>query len=380
MLSEGRRHARMREFGEQMCGRIIAAGIPIWRAFCAVGTLHPLVAASAYIWSRDQPGTARVLAEHGILASPEFMQSPIAAARREGRTIRRRLVDPACPIDFAVLAKFKSEGGTDYIAIPMARSDGGANVVTFLTDYRGGFSDAEVAGLEEIAQVLGLIVELQSSRRTAKSLLETYVGPRTGERVLSGAITRGAGETIRAVIWYCDLRGFTALADQLPREELTALLNEYFEIMVGAVKAEGGEVLKFTGDGMLAIFELCTGEDVSRCCSAALRAAGAAEDGVRIANGKRKAGAAEIQFGLALHQGEVYYGNIGAPDRLDFTVIGPAVNHAERLEKISAELGRVVVTSASFAAAAREPLESLGHHKLRGVAEPQEVFAVGGAD
>jgi adenylate cyclase len=279
MLSEGRRNAHMREFGEQMCARIVAAGIPIWRAFCVVGTLHPLVAASAYIWNRERPGTARVLAEHGLLSSPEFMQSPIAAARREGRTFRRRLLDPACPIDFEVLAKFKSEGGTDYIALPMIRSDGGANVVTFLTDYRDGFSDAEITGLEEIAQVLGLIVELQSSRRTAKSLLETYVGPRTGERVLSGAIRRGAGETIRAVIWFCDLRGFTALADRLARDELTALLNEYFEIMVGVVKAEGGEVLKFTGDGMLAIFELCTGEDVSRCCRAALRAADAAEDG-----------------------------------------------------------------------------------------------------
>jgi adenylate cyclase len=376
MLSEGRLNASMREFGEQMCVRIVAAGIPIWRAFCVVGTLHPLVAASGYLWKREQQGTVRLLAEHGLLASPEFMQSPIAAARQEGRTFRRRLADSACPIEFEVLAKFKSEGGTDYLALPMVRSDGGANVVTFLTDYRDGFSDAEVAGLEEIAQVLGLIVELQSSRRTARSLLETYVGPRTGARVLSGAITRGTGETIRAVIWYSDLRGFTALADRLAREQLIALLNEYFEIMVGVVKAEGGEVLKFTGDGMLAIFELCTGEDVSRCCRAALRAAAAAEDGVRKANVKRKAGAPRISFGLALHQGEVYYGNIGAPDRLDFTVVGPAVNHAERLEKIGADLGRIVVTSASFAAAAREPLESLGRHKLRGVAEPQEVFAL----
>jgi len=260
----------------------------------------------------------------------------------------------------------------------MVRSEGEPNVITFLTDYPGGFSDAEVAGLEEIAQALGLIVELQSSRRVARSLPETYVGPRTGERVLSGAITRGSGETIQAVIWYCDLRGFTALADRLAREELTALLNEYFEIMVGAVKTEGGEVLKFTGDGMLAILELCTGEDVSRCCRAALRAAAAAMDAVDEANARRKAaGAAEIRYGLALHQGEVYYGNIGAPDRLDFTVIGPAVNHAERLEKIGAELGRTLVTSASFAAAAGEPMESLGRHQLRGVAEAQEVFAIG---
>ena len=161
--------------------------------------------------------------------------------------MRRRLCDSDCPLDFSLLQQLKAEGGNDYVAIPMVRSDGQTNAITFAT--KCGFTESEIAGLEYVAQALGVIVELQSSRRIAKSLLDTYIGRRTGERVLSGSIRRGTSETIRAVIWDNDLRGFTALADRLPIEALNSLLNQYFEIMAGAVIAEGGEVLKFIGDG-----------------------------------------------------------------------------------------------------------------------------------
>jgi adenylate cyclase len=258
----------------------------------------------------------------------------------------------------------------------MIFTNGEINAVTFLIDRPGGFTEVEIAGLKEIAHALGIVTELQASRATARSLMDTYLGRRTGERVLAGAIRRGSGETIRAVIWYCDLRGFTALVDRIPLADVAAMLNEYFEIMAGAVMAEGGEVLKFIGDGMLAIFDLCDGEAATRCCAAALRAAGAAAEAIAAANVRRAAaGAPEIHFGLALHLGEVYYGNIGALSRLDFTVIGPAVNQATRLEKLGSELGHSVVTSASFAAAAAEPLTSLGLYQLRGVAQLQEIFA-----
>ena len=378
MLSKGRYDTRMREFGTEMCERIVAVGIPIARAFCYVGTLHPQVGAAAYVWKRGESSATRLLGSRGIQGSVEMTNSPLTLARTNKLVLRRRLVDPESPMDFPVLEEFKREGGTDYLVVPMPCSDGEVNAISFLTDHPGGYTEAEVAGLEQIAEVLGIVVELQSARRIAKTLMDTYLGPRTGARVLSGTIARGSGEAIRAVIWSCDLRGFTSLADRLPREELTALLNEYFEITVKAVTDEGGEVLKFVGDGMLAIFELCAGEDVAPCCSAALRAARAAFSAIDEANIKRrKAGEAEMRFGVALHLGEVYYGNIGAPDRLDFTVIGPAVNHAARLERLASELGRSLVTSASFAAAAREPLESLGRFELRGVAEPQEVFAAG---
>jgi len=381
MLGEGRYNTRMREFGDEMCRRIVAAGFPISRAFCVVVTLHPQIMGTAYIWRRGGEGVIRWAAEHGRENTPEFAHSPISEVRATGVALRRRLDRPETTLDYAVLEDFRREGGTDYIALPMRFSDGQISCLSFVTDRAGGFTDADIAGLGEVAQALSIIVELQSSRRIARSLMNTYIGRRTGERVLRGAIRRGSGETIRAVIWLCDLRGFTALAERLAGDELTALLNEYFEVMAGAVVANGGEVLKFIGDGMLAIFELREAEDVAERCAAAIKAARAAAALVAECNAaRREAGAPEIRFGLALHLSEVYYGNIGAPDRLDFTVIGPAVNHAARLEKLSSELGRVVVTSASFAAAAPEPLEALGPHPLRGVSEPQEVFALARLD
>ena len=376
MLSEGRHNTRMREFGDEMCRRIVAAGIPIWRGFCYVATLHPEIVGSAYIWNRDGTGANRLLAGRGLSASPEFSESPIAAVRQTHKLIRRRLADPSCPPDFPVLQEFKNEGGTDYIAIPMVRSDGEANVITFLTDHRDGFSESEASGLESVAQTLGLIVELQSSRRIATTLLDTYIGRRTGQRVLSGAIARGSGETIRAVIWDCDLRGFTSLTETLPSHQLTRLLNQYFEVMVEAVVNEGGEVLKFIGDGMLAIFEINNKTLEVEACNRALAAASKAVAAMAQCNSDRAAAGEQIiRFGLALHLGEVYYGNIGAPGRLDFTVIGPAVNHASRLEKLSSQLGREVVASSSFAAALPARLKSLGFHQLRGVSEPQELFS-----
>ncbi|MGD0290846.1 MAG: adenylate/guanylate cyclase domain-containing protein [Candidatus Binataceae bacterium] len=377
MLHEGRANTHMREFGDDMCRRVVEAGIPLWRAFCAIRTLHPQIAATAYVWRRGQGSAERRTALHGIEKTPAFTQSPLADVTRTGRAIRRRLDDPGAALDYEVLETFRAEGGTDYVAMPMVFSSGEINSISWLTDRPGGFDDAEIAGLAEVAEMLTLVVETQTHRRITSALMDTYVGHRTGRRVLSGAIKRGDGETIRAVIWFCDLRGFTSLSDTLPRELLLDLLNEYFEIMVKSVAAEGGEVLKFIGDGMLAIFELREGDAVASRCAAALRAARAAQAAVAARNPDRlAAGHAEIRYGLALHLGEVTYGNIGAPNRLDFTVIGPAVNHATRIEKLAGRLDRRVVTSASFAAAAEAPLVSLGTHSLAGVTAPQEVFTL----
>jgi adenylate cyclase len=377
MLHDGRRNTHMREFGDDMCRRVVEAGIPLWRAFCGIRTLHPQIAASTYVWRRGQVTAERRTAMHGAEKTPAFTQSPLAEVTRTGRMIRRRLEDPSIALDYEVLEDFRAEGGTDYVAMPLIFSSGEINSISWLTDRPGGFTDAEIAGLAEVAEMLTVLVEAQTHRRITGALLDTYVGHRTGQRVLSGSIKRGDGETVRAVIWFCDLRGFTALSDALPRELLLDLLNEYFEIMVNAVAAEGGEVLKFIRDGMLAIFELRAGDKVAGRCAAALNAARTAQQAVAARNSDRiAAGLGEIRYGLALHLGEVTYGNIGAPNRLDFTVIGPAVNHATRIEKIAGKLDRRVVTSASFAAAAEAPLVSLGTHSLVGVIEPQEVFTL----
>ncbi len=376
MLHEGRRHTRMREFGDALCGRMVAAGIPLWRAFCGVRTLHPQIAATAYFWYREGDGTGRVQADYATSDSPQFRNSPVVAVQESGAVVRRRLEDPTVALDYEILSEFKAGGGTDYVAMPMVFSSGQCNSVSWTTDRPGGFTAADIAGLHDITEMLAIIVELQANRRISRSLMNTYVGRRTGERVLSGAITRGSGETVSAVVWYCDLRAFTTLTDTLPPDQLIALLNYYFEIMADAITAEGGEVLKFIGDAMLAIFELAADGDVAERCAAALTAAANAATALAANNAERQTvGAPQIAYGLALHLGEVVYGNIGARDRLDFTVIGPAVNHAARLEKLSANLGRTIVTSESFAAAAAQPLDDLGTHALRGVEAPQRVFA-----
>ena len=375
MLREGRFNTRMREFGRELCQRIVAAGIPIVRSFCCVGTLHPQIAASAYIWKRGESLSTRIPGEYGLETRADFAQSPLMAARQTRQVVRRRLDDSAS-FNCSAVAEFRGESGTDYVALPMVFSNGEVNVISFLTDRPSGFSENDISSLEEIAQALGILVELQSARRIAKTLLDTYVGTRTGARVLSGSIRRGTGETIRAVIWINDLRQFTAASENLERDELIALLNDYFEIVARAVLAEHGEVLKFIGDGMLAVFELQPDEKPASRCAAALQAARTAVVGVVRCNRiRRSEGRPEIRFGIALHRGEVYYGNIGAPERLDFTVIGPAVNHTSRIEKLGSELGRIVVTSATFAESAPEPLERVGAYNLRGIAETQEIFA-----
>ena len=377
MLQDGRsKLGRAREWGSEMCERIVGAGIPIVRGFCYVGTLHPQVAASGYTWKRGEGKATRVPVEHGIEALVGFAGSPLAVALQTRQLVRRRLEDTA-EVDSSELADFRGQGGTEYVALPMVCSTGEVNVISFMTDQSGGFSENDIAALEEVSRALGIMVELISTRRIAKTLLDTYVGARTGARVLNGAIRRGHGETIRAVIWINDLRRFTATSENLERDELIALLNDYFEIVVKAELAEHGEVLKFIGDGMLAVFELQPEQAPSDCCAAALRAARNALVAVASRNRVRvEEGRPEIHFGVALHLGEVYYGNIGAPERLDFTVIGPAVNQASRIEKLGSKLDRIVVTSSKFAAAAPEPLERLGAYRLGGIAELQEIFAL----
>ncbi len=287
MLKEGRHNTHMREFGDEMCRRIVAAGIPLWRGFCVVGTLHPQVAATAYVWRRDEVGADRLIASHERVQTPELTQSPFAEVRKSHRMLRRRLADPDCPEDYPIVRDLREQGGTDYAVMPMLCSGGQVNVISWATDRAGGFTEREIEGLAEVAEALAIIVELQSTRRVARSLLDTYVGHRTGERVLSGAITRGSGEAIRAVIWICDLRGFTRLTDSAPRQEVIALLNDYFEIVADAVIAEGGEVLKFIGDAMLAIFEIGENRAPAEPCRAALKAARAAASAMAARNLER---------------------------------------------------------------------------------------------
>jgi adenylate cyclase len=361
-----------------LCGRLRAAGVPLDRATMHLRTLHPQFQGARVLWRPDLAGPELNLLEHGIFDDPRFVNSPVKALYEGADGFRQRLDLPpdARVLEYGIYADLRQEGYTDYVALPMQFTDGRRHATSWSTHRPGGFSTEDLVEINDLLPVLALAVEIRANRRITKNLLNTYVGQHAGERILSGDIRRGSGATVRAAIWNCDLRGFTRISEQWPRDDVIQWLNEYFDVMAAPVEKHGGEVLKFVGDGMLAIFPL----DSPEACNSALQAAVEARHGMRELNARRVArGSFELGFGVALHVGDVMYGNIGTATRLDFTVIGPAVNVTSRLQTLTKELRRQVLLSAPFAflcGCSAEFLTTLGRFPLRGVDEPIEVFGL----
>jgi adenylate cyclase len=359
----------------QCSARLIACGIPLWRVAVFVRTLHPNIPGRAFVWRPGEEVQMRP-ADFALFESEEFRTSPVAAVYQREVAIRRRLADPDCSIDFPVLVDLKAEGVTDYLASPLRFTNGTIQVVTWTTREADGFSDAQIAALETILAPLARVAEIRVLRREAINLLDTYVGHHAGARILDGQIRRGHVEEIHAAIWLSDMRGFTAAADRLPLQTLIDLLNDYFDCQVPAIVAAGGEVLKFMGDGLLAIFPI-DGDDAGPVCERALGAALEARRRIATAAAPSAlAGRESTRFGLALHVGKVLYGNIGSGNRLDFTAIGPAVNLAARLEKLAAKQRRSILASAAFAQHCPGELEPIGAFALAGFSTPQTVFGL----
>ncbi len=374
LLYEGHRIDDASRLLAGFCNRLIDGGVPVWRALYAVQTLHPLNRVYLLVWTVDKDAVDIMRAPHGMESTPVFLESPFRVIFEGGPALRRRL-NGEDPMDFPVLADFQKKGATDYLALPMPFSNGDINAFTVTTKAEGGFGDEELNLLRDAVRLLTPFLEVRQVRSLAEVLADTYIGSTSGRRVLSGAISRGSGETLPAVIWFCDLRGFTALSEQLDHDALLDMLNSYFGVMCDAVKKEGGEVLKFMGDAMLAIFPLTETCDAAAVCQRALRAWMGAKQGMAALNEKRAGESLPpLDYGIGLHVGDVLYGNIGGSDRLDFTVIGPAVNLASRLENLCAPLGKRLLISARFAATIGGRLPSVGHHAMKGIAEPQEVF------
>jgi adenylate cyclase len=363
-----------------------ATGIPVFRLRTTLRTMHPQLAGLSHTWRRDTDTVEEDWPPLSVLREDTFLKSPYALIFEGAGGVRRRLDIPGETLDFPILEELRALGVTDYVALPLIFSGGRISAITVACDRRGGFTTAELRMIAEMLPVLARLMEVHALRRTAETVLETYLGRLTGERVLNGLIHRGEGEDIHAVIWLCDLRGSTALADRLPRRAFLDLLNEYLECMASAVMAHDGEVLKFIGDAMLAIFPIGgISEHPERCpehiraCTTAVAAAREALRRMRDLNERRASrGEQELGFGIALHLGDVMYGNVGAPSRLDFTVIGPAVNEAARLEAMCKTLAQPLVISAEFARVLPEPLVPLGVHALDGVRRPHELFTLRG--
>ncbi len=384
VMTEGREIRETPALMDAFCRRLLAAGAPVWRVNWQILMLHPQLRGTTLIWHCDRPEVLVLERPHGSEHTEDYRQSPLRAVIEDGvEGLRHRLEVLEPPWPYHILGELKAAGATDYAAMPVRFSGGRRTCVTFATRRPGGFSVADLALFDGTLAVLGLLLEKLEFSRLAASLLDIYVGRHAGARILSGDIRRGTNASLRAVLWYCDLRGFTSLADRLPREEVIALLNGYFEVMGSTVQSHGGEILKFIGDAMLAIFPLGDGEPepvIDRAAvGLALAAARAAILGLAGLNAERAAwGQPIMHCGIALHLGDVMYGNIGAPDRLDFTVIGRAVNLVTRLEGLCKTLDRPLLTSAAFAESCDTPLLSCGFQPLRGLRDPVEVFTVAG--
>src|SRR6266702_1839880 len=372
LIGGARSDARSEAVLAALCQRQVPCGMPLLRVAVFVTTLHPDVMGRRFVWKAES-GVTTSEALFDQVETYDFRESPFATVYNTRKTVRYRLAAGEYP-DIPVLRDLAADGATDYVAYPLLFSDGTIHVATWATGQPSGFTSEQLGGLESVIAPLARVAEIRALRRTASNVIETYVGNQTGERILAGKIRRGYVETIRAAIWLSDMRSFTTLTERLPPQALVDLLNQYFDCQVPAIIDRGGEILKFMGDGLLAIFPLSDGGKPNEVCFRALDSAREARARVDDLNACRSEG--PIRSSLALHLGQVMYGNIGGGKRLDFTCVGPAVNLAARLEKLAGKLGRTIVASGDFAVHCPGALLPIGEFQVAGFSAAQTIFGM----
>jgi adenylate cyclase len=362
----------------EMCIRLQRAGIPVKRASLHIMIYHPQWLGARIIWA-DKMHEAEIMRfDYDVRGRSEYIGSPGNEIHDGAAEVRENLArDPASGRKHAIYDEMRAKGLTDYVAWPLYHTLGKRHFVTFATDRQGGFDDEHIAGLLKLLPALALVSEIRVKNRLARTLLETYVGSHASELILAGATTRGSGTTVRAAIMICDLRDFTRISDNWPRDDVIDLLNDYFDAMSEPIARHGGEILKFIGDGLLAIFPL---SEPSACANLLHAVAEARQAMIALNERNSEIGRAPMNYGIGVHVGDVMYGNIGSRTRLDFTVIGPAVNMASRLESLTKQLGKKVLLSRAFADFVKDDfeLERVGEYPVRGFSEPVELFAYHG--
>ena len=360
----------------ELCLRLQNAGIPIKRATMNLLIQHPQWLGARIIWTDGKREAEITRVDYEVRERSEYIGSSVYEIQEGASEVRERL-ERAGGRQHALYDEMRAQGLTDYVAWALLHTLGKRHVVTFATDRPGGFDDAHIASLKRVLPVLALVSEIRMKNRLARTLLETYVGTHAGEMILAGATRRGSGTTVRAAIMICDLRDFTRISDSWPRDDVIDLLNDYFDAMSEPIARHGGEILKFIGDGLLAIFPLSE----PRACANLLHAVSEARVAMAELSEKNSMmGRAPMNYGIGVHVGDVMYGNIGSRSRLDFTVIGPAVNMASRLETLTKQLKKKVLLSRAFADLVEHDfaLEHVGEHAVRGFSEPIELFAYNG--
>jgi adenylate cyclase len=370
---------------EGFCERAVASGLPLARVIVFIDTLHPIHEGRAFRWEREKP--AATLTEYGRSSEGEAAErwhaSPFYSMLAKGESLMRRRISAETEAEFAMFAELRTASIADYVAIIIPfRADGVIGEMdcfyaTWMTDRPGGFADEDIVALQRLTPFLGLAIKSASLGRIAETLVETYLGRDAGRRVLRGRIARGVADRIKTVLWFSDLRNYTRISDTSPPEQIIPLLNDYADAIVSAIHQHSGDVLKLIGDGVLAIFPA---EDRARACAAALAAANEAREAVAALNDRRVGeGLPSTDMYLGLHLGVVFYGNIGSKERLDFTVVGPAVNEVARIAAMCRSVDQPILISSSFAqslAVEPTPFVSVGRFALRGVGTPQELFTL----
>ena len=361
-----------------LCVRLQQAGIPVKRATLHFLIHHPQWLGARMMWAYWMREAVIERVDYDARERSEYVGSPANEIHEGAAEVRERLErDPSLGRRQAIYDEMRAKGLTDYVAWPLYHTLGKRHLVTFATDRPGGFDDAHIERLFKLVPLLALVSEIRIKNRLARTLLETYVGSHAGEMVLAGATRRGSGTTVSAAIMICDLRDFTRISDNWPRDDVIDLLNSYFDALSEPIARHGGEILKFIGDGLLAIFPLT---QPSACANLLHAVAEARQALAALSENNGATGRAPLDYGIGVHVGDVMYGNIGSRTRLDFTVIGPAVNMASRLEALTKQLGRKVLLSRAFADLVQGEfdLEHVGKHAVRGFSKPIELFAYHG--
>jgi adenylate cyclase len=375
LINETREERFMENIFAALCNRLQTAGLPLKRASLHLQIQHPQWLGGRITWSDGMQVAEIVRVDHEVRERAEYIGSPAQEIHDGASVVRENLeCDPARGRRHAIFDELRSMGLTDYVAWPIYHTLGKRHFATFATDRSRGFTDAHLADLSSLLPVLALVSEIRVKNRLTRTLLDTYVGSHAGELILAGATRRGSGVTVRAAIMICDLRDFTRISDNWPRDDVIDLLNGYFDAVSEPLSRRGGEILKFMGDGLLAIFPLSE----PKACANLLHAVAEAHQAMTALNeSNRELGRVPLNYGVGIHVGDVMYGNIGSRSRLDFTVIGPAVNLASRLEALTKQLGRSVVMSRDFADQVKGEfnLEAVGKHSVRGFSDPIELFA-----
>jgi adenylate cyclase len=360
---------------QAFCEHLRDQGVRLDRCWLHIRALRPNFAGLSRLWQRGEAIRDRPL-EYGFESTAAYLQSPVRFAAQNKGFHHWRLGLPGQP-EFPVFEELRAEGYASYAITPLVFSDGAVNVISWATREPGGFAPDDLALLEGLLPSLSAVVEINSLRRFTSNLLTTYVGREPGELILSGQVRRGDVRTTTAALMLADLRGFSELSDRHSPDLVIETLNRYFDCLMPPVRRRGGEVMEIMGDAMLVIFNENGERDSREACRLAFEAA---KEGLAALEQSNEARGGPdrivLQAGIALHHGQASYGNIGAEDRLDFTVIGPDVNLTSRIERICREIGRNLIMSANFAALLDEPCFEIGHFDLRGFARKQLLFGL----